>query len=148
MSGAAPDPDVTARLLRGRLADGPLDLPVSGASMRGVIDSGATVEVRAGGTPRIGEIWAFTADGGDVVVHRVRHVRSDGIVGRGAGNRTDDPPVGHDRLIGLVTAARHDGRTRRFGRVDRIQAAVGFSLRAIARRVRRATERPPSTHSG
>ena len=105
--------------------------------MRGVIDSGSTVEVHAGSAPRVGEIWAFTADDGTIVVHRVRRVSADTIVCRGTGNRFDDEPVGHQRLVGTVISVSNPAGTRRFGRGDRIRAAAEFRVRATLRRLRR-----------
>lgn len=105
--------------------------------MRGVIDSGSTVQVHAGSAPRVGEIWAFTADDGTIVVHRVRHVSADTIVCRGTGNRFDDEPVGHQRLVGTVVSVTTSAGTRRFGGGDRLLAAVEFRVRSTLRRLGR-----------
>ena len=136
VSDTVPDPDVTARLLRGRLADGPLELPVSGSSMRGVIESGAIVDLSAADEPRVGEIWAFVDDDGNLVVHRIRHVAPDQVVGRGSGNIRDDAPVRRHRLVGRVRTATTEHGPRTFGEGDRRRAAVAFRLRELARSVR------------
>ena len=109
--------------------------------MRGSIDSGSVVEIHAARAPRVGEIWAFTDDSGNLVVHRVRHLRGDTVIARGSGNTLDDEPVEHQRLIGRVISATAGARTRRYGTLDRRRAAIEFSTRSVVRRLRRSVLR-------
>lgn len=129
--------ETTARLLRHRLASGPLRLPVSGSSMRGTIASGSEVELVAATRPSRGEIWAFAATGDTVVVHRVRELAEGMVICRGSGNPVDDPPLPLSRAVGRVRRAiPPEGSPRSFGRVDRHRAALAFRLRRLARRIR------------
>lgn len=134
MSG---DADAVARLLRGRLENGTVDLPVAGSSMRGVIATGSVVSVVAAARPRRGEIWAFVDDDERIVVHRIREIDGDLVTGRGTGNRVDDDPVHRQRLIGRVVRATGGGRTRRFGASDRWRSHLLLSARKRLRRFRR-----------
>jgi hypothetical protein len=128
-------PDAVAALLRGRAEHAPIELPVSGASMAGDIASGSTAIVDRAARPRVGEIWAFVADDGGIVVHRIREHDGHTVTGRGTGNRYDDEPVPVSRLVGRVVAARDaDGHTRRFGPLDRRRAAASLHMRRLARR--------------
>jgi hypothetical protein len=138
---ATPDPEVTASLLRSRLVDGSITMPVAGSSMRGVIASGSTVHLVAAETPRPGEVWAFADDLGRILVHRVRHVDAETITGRGSGNDFDDEPVPWSRLIGRVVAAEGGRRVRRFGRVDQVRAQLLFAMRSAGRRLRDVVNR-------
>ena len=127
-----------ARLLRDRLVDAPLEFPVRGSSMSGVIESGSRVFVERASAPRRGEIWAFVDHSGAVVVHRVRELGGGLVVGRGAANPIDDDGLPIDRLVGRVRqVVGPDGRRRSFGPVDRLKAAAEFSLRRRVRRWRR-----------
>lgn len=129
------NPDAVAALLRGRAEHAAIELPVSGDSMAGDIDSGSTATVVHAARPRVGEIWAFVADDGGIVVHRIREHDGRMVTGRGTGNRYDDDPVPVSRLVGRVVAARDaDGHTRRFGPLDRRRAAASLHLRRLARR--------------
>lgn len=133
MGASDAHPDAVARLLRTRVRTAAIDLPVAGSSMRGTISTGATVSVVAAPAPRRGEIWAFVDDQGTVIVHRVREIDGDTIVGRGTGNPIDDPPVHLDRLIGRVVASTSpSGVTTTFGEIDRLQARVRLDLRRAA----------------
>lgn len=128
-------PDAVATLLRRRVEHAEIELRVSGASMTGDIASGSTATVVHAARPRVGEIWAFVADDGGVVVHRVRDHDGRMVTARGTGNRYDDDPVPVSRLVGRVVAARDgDGRARRFGSLDRRRAAASLGLRRLARR--------------
>ncbi len=123
----APDehPEAVARLLRSRVAAGAIELPVAGSSMRGVIESGATVTIVPAPKPRQGEIWGFVDDEGNVVVHRVRTITADTIIGRGTGNPIDDPPVPRTRLIGRVDRTLSAaGKATTFRGRDRLRARV------------------------
>jgi hypothetical protein len=134
----APDnAETVARLIRRRLAAGPVEMRVSGSSMRGAIASGSTVRLVASRTPRRGEIWAFVANDNAVVVHRVRDVDLDTITCRGVGNPVDDDPVPLDHALGRVSHATDpDGRQRRFGGADRSRARAEFAFRRWMRRFR------------
>jgi len=128
------NPDVVVKLLRARLRERDLELPVTGSSMRGVIDSGSIVTVTAANNPRLGEVWAFAADEGQIVVHRIRHLGLETATPRGIGNPVDDRPVSRSRLIGRVKSARGRIGISRFETKDRIAADFAFRVRAIARR--------------
>ena len=131
---ASAHPDAVAALLRRRVARDPIELPVSGVSMAGVIASDSTVVIVTASQPRRGEIWAFVDDEGGIVVHRVREYDGTSVTARGAGNPIDDAPVSTSRLVGKVVEARHESQRRRFGRIDRIRADLAMKLRASARR--------------
>lgn len=123
-----------AAVLRARLRDGPIDLPVSGSSMRCVIESGSRVEIIAADSPRRGEVWAFVAAGETVVVHRIRDIENGRLIGRGSGNPVDDEPVPVSWAVGRVrSVVEPGGRRRGFGRTDRVRADVWFRIR---RRIR------------
>lgn len=123
MGAADEHPEAVARLLRSRVEAGAIDLPVAGSSMKGVIESGATVTIGHAEQPRRGEIWAFVDDDGTVVVHRVRTITTDTIIGRGTGNPVDDPPVPKTRLIGRVERTlTSTGKSTTFRGRDRLQA--------------------------
>ncbi len=136
-SGGLPDPApaATVALLRRRLEQGPIELPVSGASMGATISAGSTVTVVAASSPRPGQIWALVDDEGQMFVHRYRKQVAGRMVFRGDGNITDDPPAGPESLIGQVVAATYDGVTTRFGVKDRILAIIGHLRDALARRL-------------
>jgi len=130
--------DVVAAVLRQRLERGELWIDVAGDSMRPGLIAPARVRLRAGGTPRLGEVWAFAADDGSIVVHRcLAHLR-DGTSGfRGDSAGVDDPSVHGERLIGRVVAGR-DGRgprrvRRRWSPVLRYQARR--AVRSVVRRL-------------
>jgi len=127
------DPDAVAALLRRRVGESGLDLPVSGSSMRGAIESGSVVRMVSSGRPRPGEVWAFVGDDGRVIVHRIRTIGPDTVTHRGVGNYRDDRPVGRDRLVGRVVSSSSDGRSTRFGRLDAAISAMAFRARSMAR---------------
>ena len=127
-----------ARLLRSRLGTGELELPVEGASMGSTIDAGSTVEVVGAPRARPGEIWAFVAAEGTILVHRIRHVDDEVFTGRGVGNRRDDAPLPSNWLIGRVIASTSpSGRRRQFKRVDRLLANLHLKTRQVLRALRR-----------
>ncbi len=101
--------------------------------MRGAIDSDSVVTVTGGEHPRRGEVWAFVADDGRLVVHRIRHLDADTVTPRGVGNRHDDEPLSRSRLIGRVVVGRGPAGDRRFGTIDRIIAAITFRGHTLAR---------------
>lgn len=136
-AGENPDeaPDPTVSLLRSRLERGPIDLAVDGSSMGGTISAGSTVTVVAGTIPRPGQIWALADAEGSLVVHRYKKRADGAMVFRGDGNPGDDAPVYPNMLIGRVVAAHTDGRTQRFGLLDRLRAFVRHGIDALARRM-------------
>ena len=118
-------------------AGGALHVRAPGGSMRPTIPRGALV--RIGPVPddgiRPGDVvLALTADG-EPVLHRAVVVRRDGIVMRGDASITMDPPVPHERVIGVATHVREDGKERALGR----RAARSFTVSAL--KVRRRLER-------
>ena len=119
------------------MRDAPIDLDVAGSSMKGVIATGSTVVIEAAEAPRRGEIWAFVDDDGRIMVHRIREIEGDTVVGRGTGNPLDDDPVDRDRLVGRVSSATQGGRVRHFGSFDRIRSRIEFASRKRLRWLRR-----------
>lgn len=141
-------PETTARLLRSRLADAPLELPVSGESMGSTITSGSIVRITELSQPRRGEVWAFVGSG-EIVVHRVRHLTEDSMTGRGDGNPLDDRTVPRSHLIGRVeSTVAPDGSVRSFGWFDRRRAAVRLYVRGVARRAVRTLTGPFESSGG
>lgn len=130
------DPDALARLLRRRVEDEPLEVPVSGPSMAGTIEAGSKVWVESQHQPNVGEVWVVVSDGAALVVHRVRQVHANEIVTRGSGNSLDDAPLARSRIVGRVRRCTSpEGKTRTFGTWDRRRAAVSFRLRRMVRRL-------------
>lgn len=132
--------DQMIRLLRARAATTELWLQVSGASMQPTIDDPASVRVVVSEVPRAGEIWAFVARDGSLVVHRCLRDFGDGRFGfRGDGVGIDDDPVRAEQLIGRVAELR-DARGARPAR--RSMGRVGAArVRRIGRFLRRFTRR-------
>ena len=123
-----------------RLAGGPLWLDVAGTSMGWSIPDGARVRVVAADRPRSGQVWAFCAPEGAIVVHRARRVGRDGTVFQGDACVAADPPAAADRLVGRVIEVSVAGGTLRWGRwagaLQRVpRAAVARTVR-VARGVR------------
>jgi hypothetical protein len=123
-------------------AGGALHVRAPGGSMRPTIPRGALV--RIGPVPndgiRAGDVvLALTADG-EPVLHRAVAVRHDGIVTRGDASIITDPPVPHDRVIGVATHVRENGTERALGRrpVRSFTVSALKVRRRLARMVRRA----------
>lgn len=124
-----------AGLLRKRVAESGLDLPVTGSSMTGVIESGSTVSIVSARRPHRGQVWAFVDDNGRIIVHRIRSIEADTVTHRGVGNSHDDRPVERSRMIGRVISSNSYGRSRNFGTADAIVANITFGSRSLARRL-------------
>ena len=110
--------------------------------MRPTISRGALVRIGPvpNGGIRPGDVvLALTADG-EPVLHRALVIRRDGILTRGDASITMDPPVPHERVIGVATHVRENGTERALGR----RPARSFTVSALkvrrhlARMVRRA----------
>ena len=128
-------PAVMARLLRDRAARG-LWIPVTGSSMAPHLIPPAEAWVVADApTPRIGEIWAFVTDDGDLLVHRFLRPDRGTLVFAGDANRQADPPLRADRLVGRVAAVRSDGHTP--GALRSRAAVVRWQFRRYRRGLRR-----------
>jgi Peptidase S24-like len=125
-------PEVTARLLRGRLGDDGLWLPVGGGSMLPTIEPSAQVLITRERRPRRGEIWAFVGPDGSIVVHRYERRTGTRFVFHGDALTPTDPPVGGDVLIGRARAVRDERGGRRLGAADRARGVGG----QVARRTR------------
>ncbi len=137
--------EAVAAVLRQRVQHQPLWLDVDGQSMGRTISRGR-VFVRAGTRPARGQIWAYCASDGRIVVHRVLGSRRGSAGGtrvwlRGDGNPADDPPVPMAHLIGVVVEVDDDRGRRRLGRRDRLAARVVLDARAVVTRVRRSCGR-------
>lgn len=115
--------------------------------MGNTIHAGSYVLLDSASHPRVGEIWAFCADDGGVVVHRSLGRGRHGYRFQGDGRLDPDPPVPPHRIIGRVREVRHSGGQWRVGPRDRfpnaarllaLSAARG-AYRRIPRFVRRRT---------
>ena len=123
-------------------AGGALYVRAPGGSMRPTIPRGALVRIGAvptGGIRAGDVVLALTADG-EPVLHRAVVVRSEGIVARGDASIITDPPVPYDRVIGVATHVRENGKERALGRrpVRSLTVSALKVRRRLARMVRRA----------
>jgi hypothetical protein len=128
--------DQMIRLLRDRAATTDLWLDVSGSSMHPTIGDPGSVRIVVADAPRVGEIWAFVARDGSLVVHRCLRNHGNGWFGfRGDGLTHDDDPVRSEQLVGRIAELRD----RRGSRAPR------RSMRRVAaaqlRRVGKFTQR-------
>lgn len=119
-----------------------LHVRAPGGSMRPTIPRGALVRIGplpAGGIHAGDVVLALTADG-EPVLHRAVAVRHDGILTRGDASIITDPLVPHDRVIGVATHVREDGKERALGRrpVRSLTVSALKVRRRLARMVRRA----------
>jgi hypothetical protein len=126
----------TARLLRQRLAERPLWLPVEGGSMRPTITPPAEVQVAARDRPRLGEIWAFVGPDGSIVVHRYERRSADRFVFHGDAFARSDPAVTADVLVGRAVALRDHRGPRPLGRADRWRGLARLAWRRAGAVVR------------
>lgn len=125
--GSAPHP--SASLLRERASTaGGLELRAEGSSMAPTIDDGTSLLVEGRQRPRPGEVWAFVADDGRIVVHRHWRRGAVGHAFRGDANDHADPPVRPDQLIGRID----------LGRRDRLRGLGRLTIQALRRRVSRS----------
>jgi SOS-response transcriptional repressor LexA len=144
MSDAAPPPAATspqtrADLLRRAAAARPLWLDVHGESMGTTITSGSSVRIEPAGAPRRGQIWAFCADDGRVLVHRYLGARGELVWLKGDANRDTDAPVHRVLLVGVVREIERDGRRRRVGRWRDVVGRIRLDVHASWQRVERIT---------
>ena len=128
------------RLLRGvsQLAsEGPLSAVVRGGSMAPLLADGERVELAPARWPLPGDVVAFRAEDGRLVVHRLLGYRwwRGGLacVTRGDGGRGPDPPVPRARLL---------GRVRRPARLRPSPARRAAALLAFFRLALRSLLRP------
>jgi hypothetical protein len=125
----------TARLLRHRLLDHDVWLPVDGESMQPTIAPPAEVRVIARRRPWPGEVWAFVGPDGSIVVHRFERRLRAGLVFHGDALVPTDPVTAPDVLVGRVVAVR-DGRGERvLGTVDQLRGGARYLLRRARRGV-------------
>ncbi len=125
---------MSAATLRHGATIRPIWVQVSGASMGRAIRGGAEVLVTAADAPRRGEVWAFRAREGHLVVHRFLGARGDQLWFKGDANSRTDVPVTADDLVGRVVAWRDGGRIRRLGHAQRMAARCVLDVRAALRR--------------
>ena len=92
-------PEASARLLRRRLEQGPLWMPVDGTSMGRTIRAGSQVLLVSAAAPRTGEIWAFYSDAGVLVMHRCLGRAAGGLRFQGDAH-FEDPAVRPGALVG------------------------------------------------
>jgi phage repressor protein C with HTH and peptisase S24 domain len=103
--------EATARVLRSRVAAGPLWVDVSGDSMQPALPARARVLLAPASKPRRGQVWAFVDEDRLVVVHRYLRRRPGGsLVFRGDAVGYEDPSVQPNQLVGRVVRAEIDGR--------------------------------------
>lgn len=144
---SGPGPQVQlARLVRAKLEDGPVWIPVSGASMAPTIVGGGRVEVIASRRrPRRGEVWAFVDPTGTIVVHRYRSADGGRMWFRGDGNPRDDLPVPAEAVIGRVAVVDDANGHRRIGPKDRLRGRVRLDAESVRRRLARRRARGTAT---
>jgi hypothetical protein len=130
-------PAAKAAVMRKGAAGRPITIDVTGSSMGTAIPSGARVLVAAGHRPRRGEIWAFVADEGVVVVHRFRRERDGSLWFQGDGNAGVDRPVRPEMLVGRVVAVEIGARRRRVRTLARLRGRLGLDTSAFFVRFRR-----------
>jgi hypothetical protein len=98
-------------MLRESIGDSSLWMDVEGASMGSAIPSGSRVRLTLAPAPRFGEVWAYCAADGSIVVHRCLGRLGEGFRFRGDAAGAD-PPVVPVRLIGRVEAIESRGAVR------------------------------------
>jgi phage repressor protein C with HTH and peptisase S24 domain len=136
--------DIRVQVLRRRLADGPVWLAVDGPSMSPALTPPARVLLDAAARPRPGELWAFGAHDGSLVVHRCLRRRRDGTYEfRGDAELGDDAPVPTERLVGRVVRAESATGPVRLTRGWRhLLASRWRGLRRVIRRAVGRTQAP------
>lgn len=113
---------------------------VTGSSMQPLLCRGDQVTLQPYGAdlPRVGDVVAYQASGGRVVIHRVVRVEPNQLITRGDNCPQEDPPVLLEQLLGRVTTLTRFGqRSRVWG--DRAGRLLGSALRRAnpwSRRVR------------
>ena len=139
MSDGTTPPETITRLLRRRAESGTLWIDTAGNSMGRAIPDGARVRVVAAARPRRGEVWAMCNDDSRVIVHRALGVVDGRWWLQGDANRSPDPPVGLDRLIGRVDEIEVAGHRRRLGASKWLIGRARLDVAAARRRVRAAS---------
>ena len=124
-------PETKAAALRAAAARGALQLPTTGTSMGGMIDTGSSVSVEPGTRPRWGEVWVFCLADDRVVVHRCRGRRGEAWLFQGDRRAAPDPLVATEQLVGRVTAVHTPGQgVVRLGALDRwVRGALAAVIR-------------------
>ncbi len=127
-------PEVKARMLRESIGGSSPWMDVEGSSMGRAIPSGGRVRLALAAGPRFGEVWAFCAADGSVIVHRCIGRRAGCYRFRGDASGADPlvPPV---RLIGRVVAVESGGAVRALRPWSRWTGGGRLALRVLARRV-------------
>lgn len=137
VSEAPPEP--RARLLRGvreLAAEGPLGVRVRGGSMAPLLKDGHRVEIAPARWPLPGDLVAFEAADGRLVVHRLLGYRwtAGGLacVTQGDASPSPDLPVPRGRLLGRVVAPASVLPSP----ARRVRALFALARRAAARMAR------------
>ncbi|MBI5303642.1 MAG: signal peptidase I [Chloroflexi bacterium] len=124
------------------MRDGTLTCYYRGDSMRGTFRLGDRLLIApmSLGEIRLGDVVVFRAtnqrDAADEIVHRVVAITSAGLVTQGDNNPCCDAfPVTADNLIGRVTRAERDGKTRsvRGGRIALARVWLARARRHVRR---------------
>jgi Signal peptidase, peptidase S26 len=95
--------DVVETLLR---SGTPLTLPVSGSSMKPLLQKGARLRIiPCKEAPLRGDIVLYRAPSGRLIAHRVVGFAGEKVRTKGDSSRTPDPLVDRGRILGLVIGA-------------------------------------------
>lgn len=136
MMPGLPGGSTKAALLRRRVAQGPIWLPVAGDSMGRTIRGGSEVLVAAGVCPHFGEVWAYCTVEGVVVVHRFLRRRREALQFQGDAH-WPDPPVTREQLVGRVLCIRFQGREHWLSRWEGLAGGARLLLRGHTRTLAR-----------
>jgi signal peptidase I len=129
--------------LRTAARDRAVTLKVKGDSMAPRLTDGEPITVLARRHYWPGDIVAFAADGGEVVVHRVVGFRPSGsgwaLVTRGDAVAATDRPVARDRVIGKLAENRRPAPITAVERLQAWRTFAGLGWRWLCSRRRART---------
>jgi GNAT superfamily N-acetyltransferase len=91
-------------------------MTVRGASMRPFIRGDDVVELAPIATLRRGDVVLAQTDPARHVVHRIVHLRGDGVWLRGDAHTHGEGPIACDRILGVVTHRQRGDRVRTLNR--------------------------------
>lgn len=90
--------------------------------------------------PRVGEVWAYVAAAGDVVVHRAAGHRRGLAVFVGDANPGRDELVDRERLVGLVVDVERAGVLATVPRQSGVRPLTRWALNALRRLIGRSAK--------